>query len=121
MPLLLGIVAVVGHVVSIFVRFRGGKGVATAAGVVSALEPVAFGISAVTWLGVLLATRFMSLASMVGAVTFPIVVWVLHPANRYTLLAGLALAVFIVFNHRSNIRRLLAGTEHRLGRRSGAA
>lgn len=115
LPITLGLAAVIGHVYSVFVGFRGGKGVATAAGVVSALEPLPFAIGAVAWLGVLLSTRFMSVASMVGAITFPIVVWVVHPDHRYTILAGVALAVFIVFNHRSNIRRLLAGTENRLG------
>ncbi len=120
LPLVMGLAAVVGHVLSVFVRFRGGKGVATAAGVVLALEPIPLGISAVAWLGILASTRFMSLASMIGAITFPIVVWIVHPSRPYTIAAGVGLAAFIVFNHRSNIRRLLAGTENRIGRREGA-
>jgi glycerol-3-phosphate acyltransferase PlsY len=115
LPLTMGIAAVVGHVFSIFVGFRGGKGVATAAGVVLALEPVALGITTIAWLLVLASTRFMSLASMSGAITFPIVVWAVHPERRYAVAAGVGLAAFIVFNHRTNIRRLIAGTENRIG------
>lgn len=118
-PPLMALAAVVGHVFSVFVRFRGGKGVATAAGAVLALEPVALGISVIAWVAVLLSTRFMSLASITGALTFPVVVWVRHPEHRGSVAAGVALAAFIVFNHRSNIRRLLTGTENRLGETAG--
>lgn len=117
MPLLVGVAAVTGHVFPAFLRFRGGKGVATAAGVVLALAPASLGASAVVWLAVLALTGFVSLASILGAVTFPVAVRLLDPHNVYTFAVGIGLATFIVYTHRSNIRRLLAGTENRFGRR----
>jgi glycerol-3-phosphate acyltransferase PlsY len=119
-PLALGIAAVVGHVYSVFVRFRGGKGVATAAGVVLALEPAAFGLAALAWGVVVALTGYVSLASLTAAVAFPVLVWLIHPARGITIGAASALAAFILFTHRSNIRRLLAGTESRFGRRARA-
>ncbi len=117
-PLAVGVAAVLGHVFSLFLRFRGGKGVATAAGVVLALAPAALGIATLVWLAVLLGTGYMSLASMLGAITFPVAARVLYPANRYALAVGIGLALFIVYTHRSNIKRLLSGTENRFGRRA---
>ncbi len=120
-PLLIGCAAVLGHVFSMFLRFRGGKGVATAAGVVLALAPAALGVSALVWILVLLATGFVSLASILGAVTFPIAVHLLLPERPFILWVGVALAVFIIYTHRSNIGRLLSGTENRFGRRAKMA
>lgn len=120
-PLALGAAAVIGHVFSMFVRFRGGKGVATAAGVVLALAPAPLGLSALVWLVVLATTGYVSLASMIGAASFPVAVRFLDPANPYLLGGGIALAGLIVFTHRSNIKRLLAGTENRFGRRGSHA
>ena len=116
-PVVLGVAAVMGHVYSVFVRFRGGKGVATAAGAVLALAPIALGISAVVWVVVLGATGYVSAASMMGAVAFPGAVWLTAPEDRFTLGVGVALAVFILVTHRSNIRRLIKGQENRFGRR----
>ncbi|MEJ2240413.1 MAG: glycerol-3-phosphate acyltransferase, partial [Gemmatimonadales bacterium] len=98
-----------------------GKGVATAAGAVLALAPAALGISAFVWIAVLVATGYVSLASMLGAIVFPIAVRLLDPGNAYTLGVGVLLAVFISVTHRSNIKRLLAGEENRFGRRRKAA
>jgi glycerol-3-phosphate acyltransferase PlsY len=119
-PVLLGVAAVLGHVYPVFMKFKGGKGVATAAGVVLALAPAALGISAAVWLVVLLATGYVSLASMLGAIAFPVAVRFTAPEETYTLGVGIALAAFIVVTHRSNIKRLLAGEENRFGRRSRA-
>jgi acyl phosphate:glycerol-3-phosphate acyltransferase len=116
-PLAVGAAAIVGHVFSVFVRFRGGKGVATSAGVVLALAPVPLGASALAWIAVLWGTGYMSLASITGAVAFPIAAWALGTANPYVLPVGALLAAFIVFTHRANLRRLIAGTENRFGRR----
>jgi glycerol-3-phosphate acyltransferase PlsY len=102
-------------VFSVFVRFHGGKGVATAAGVVLALAPSALAVSAVVWLVLLKTTGYMSLASLAGAASFPIAVRLLTPSERYALWVGIALAAFIVYTHRSNIRRLVTGTENRFG------
>ncbi len=120
-PLAVGCTAVIGHVFSVFVRFKGGKGVATAAGAVLVLAPVPLGISAVIWLTILVATGYMSLASMLGALAFPVSVRAVMPENAYTFWTGVALAVFIVYTHRSNILRLVSGNENRFGRRPKAA
>lgn len=119
-PLAVGAAAIVGHVFSVFVRFRGGKGVATAAGVVLALAPIPLLVSAVVWVTVLKATGFVSLASMLGAVAFPFAALALGAANPYVVPVGAGLAAFILYTHRANIRRLLTGTEHRFGRRREA-
>lgn len=117
LPLAIGGAAVVGHVFSVFMRFRGGKGVATAAGVVLALAPLPLLGSCAVWVAVLKATGYVSLASMLGAVAFPIGAALIGNTNSYVVPVGVAMAAFIVFTHRANIRRLLAGTEHRFGRR----
>lgn len=111
-----GVSAIFGHVFSVFVRFRGGKGVATAAGVVLGLAPLPMAASAAVWLTVLKLSGFVSLSSILGAVTFPIAAWLLQ-ADRYTLWMGIALSGFILYTHRSNIHRLMDGTESRFGRR----
>lgn len=115
LPVAVGAAAVVGHVFSVFVGFHGGKGVATAAGVVLALAPLALAVSAAVWLVLLTTTGYMSVASLAGAVSFPIAVR-FTPSEPYALWVGVALAAFIVYTHRANIRRLLAGTENRFGR-----
>lgn len=119
MPLAVGVAAVLGHVYSVFMRFRGGKGVATAAGVLLALAPIPLAISVAVWALVLKLTGYMSLSSVTGAVTFPVAAWLLHP-DIYLLAVGVALALFIVYTHRANVRRLLSGTESRFGRRGEA-
>jgi glycerol-3-phosphate acyltransferase PlsY len=108
-------------VFSVFVRFRGGKGVATAAGVVLALAPIPLLVSAAVWVAVLKAWGFVSLASMTAAVTFPLAVWIIGAGNRYVLPMGAAIAAFILFTHRANLRRLRAGTENRFGPRARGA
>lgn len=106
--------AVVGHVFSVYVHFRGGKGVATSAGVLIALAPWAVLTALAVWLVVVGVSRMVSLGSIIAAVTVPIVVWVRRDP---TFILGLstALALFVIFAHRSNIRRLLRGEEHRFG------
>jgi acyl phosphate:glycerol-3-phosphate acyltransferase len=121
LPLAVGGAAVMGHVFSVFVKFRGGKGVATAAGVVLALAPIPLLASFLTWVVILKATGYVSLASMVGAVAFPIGAALAGTANPYVVPVGVAMAAFIVFTHRTNIGRLLTGTEHRFGRRGDVA
>ncbi len=111
-----GVAAVVGHIYPVWLRFRGGKGVATAAGAFSVLTPVAM----IPVLGVFVATvwltRFVSLGSIVATLTLgPIALGLGAPAAAVG--AAGAVAVLIVFRHRSNIGRLRAGTERRIGRR----
>ncbi len=114
-PLILGLTAVLGHVFSVFVRFRGGKGVATAAGMVLGIAPWATAVAAVLWAAVVGLTGYVSLGSIVAAVALPVAAYFLDPASREAgwLFAGLAL--FVIVMHRANVRRLLAGTENRFG------
>ncbi|MGH7538889.1 MAG: glycerol-3-phosphate 1-O-acyltransferase PlsY [Gemmatimonadales bacterium] len=109
----LGIAAVLGHVFSPFVGFRGGKGVATAAGMFVALAPLAVAIALPVWGLCLWLTGYVSLSSILAATTFPLLVRLTRPDPTPTLWASVALALLIVFSHRANIRRLLAGTENR--------
>jgi acyl phosphate:glycerol-3-phosphate acyltransferase len=117
-----GIAAIVGHVFSVFVRFRGGKGVATAAGVMLGLTPLALGVAALTWIVLVKLTGYVSLASIAGAAVLPVAVYLLERTERPEILWLDALvALAIIWLHRANIRRLLNGTESRFGRRAPAA
>ena len=114
-----GIAAILGHVLSVFVRFRGGKGVATAAGVMLGLTPLALGVAALAWLVVVALTGYVSLASIAAAAVFPVAVHFLGRLDRPEILWLDALvAAAIIWLHRANIRRLLNGTESRFGRRA---
>jgi glycerol-3-phosphate acyltransferase PlsY len=121
LPVVIGLSAVIGHVFSVFVRFKGGKGVATASGVVLGLAPLALLGAAGVWGVTLTLSGFVSLSSMVAALSFPLLVWLIYPTADTTLLLGVGLALFILFTHRSNIRRLIDGTENRFSRRATSA
>lgn len=111
-----GAAAVLGHTFSPFVGFRGGKGVATGAGVLLALAPLGLLTGVLVFAVVVAATRIVSVGSMAAAVTVPVVIYATGgPAAVFWLACGLA--VFIFITHRQNIRRLLRGQEHRLGSR----
>lgn len=110
-----GAAAIVGHVFSVFVRFRGGKGVATSAGVFLALAPKAVLVGLGIWLAIVFTTRIVSLASILAALTLPLTVYALHGTTAVFWVSA-ALAAFVIYAHRSNIRRLLRGEEHRFGR-----
>jgi glycerol-3-phosphate acyltransferase PlsY len=116
--MLVGAMAVVGHVFSVFVGGKGGKGVATSAGVMLGLAPAAVAICMLVWLVLVRATGYVSLGSMLGAMALPIGLYVLHPDRRELVLPSVALAALIVLLHRANIKRLLNGTENRFGRRA---
>lgn len=118
LPLALGAVAVLGHVYSVFVRFRGGKGVATGAGVVLGLAPGAFVVALVVWAVVVRLSGYVSLGSILAALALPPAVWLLHPERREVIWLFGTLAGFIVLLHHANIGRLLRGTESRFGRRA---
>ena len=118
-PIAVAAAAIVGHVFPVYLRFRGGKGVATAAGAMIALAPGPFLVSAAVWVTLLATLRIMSVASLGGALAFPLATRWLAPDNTALLGAGVVIASFIVFTHRANLRRLFAGTEPRLGQRQG--
>jgi glycerol-3-phosphate acyltransferase PlsY len=118
--LLMGMVAILGHVFSVFVGFKGGKGVATAAGVMLGLTPWAIAVTTTVWILLVWLTGYVSLASMAGAVTLPVAAWFLYPGRRELIWLDVLLAAAIIWLHRANIKRLLNGTENRFGRRSSA-
>ena len=120
LPVTLGGAAVLGHMFSLYVRFRGGKGVATAAGVFLALAPLAFAIAVPVWGVCLWLTGYVSLSSIIAALMFPLWVWLTTDGAGPTFWASVVLALLIVLAHRANIQRLLAGTENRFRTRTGA-
>ena len=110
-----GIAAFLGHLYPVFLRFRGGKGVATALGVFLGLAPWATVGLIMVFAAVLLTTRFVSLSSMVAAVLAPVALWLLsYPP--VSIGVSFFIAVMIVLRHRENIQRLLSGAEPRCGR-----
>ncbi len=109
--------AIVGHVVSFWVRFKGGKGIATSAGAFLALSPGAVLVGLVVWLGVTFSTRIVSAGSLAAAVSLPLALLFLpHEGGTTLVLFTTCLAVFVFWAHRSNIRRLLRGEENRFGK-----
>jgi len=104
--------ALLGHSFSCFTQFRGGKGVATAAGGLLVLMPWAALIAIAVWGLTFLTARYVSLASMLAAGSLPVSVWLLGRAGSIQVMAGV-IAVFVVIRHRDNCRRLLNGTENR--------
>jgi glycerol-3-phosphate acyltransferase PlsY len=120
LPVTLGGAAVLGHMFSPYVRFRGGKGVATAGGVFLALAPLAFAVAIPVWALSLWLTGYVSLSSIVAALTFPLWVRLTTGGAGPTFWASVLLALLIVLAHRANIQRLRAGTESRFRMRKGA-
>jgi glycerol-3-phosphate acyltransferase PlsY len=107
-----GLAAFCGHVFSVFLRFRGGKGVATALGVFLALAPLAVGIALAVFVVLMLVWRYVSLGSIAAAATMPIAVTLLSGGQTLKIVT-LLIAVVVIVKHHENIRRLLAGTESR--------
>lgn len=120
--LALAVVAVVlGHCYPVFLRFKGGKAVACFVGAFLYLAPLALGFTTLTFFVVFALTRYVSLASIVGALVFPLVLWRLQSYPAPVLLAGTATALLIVYRHRANIERLLKGQEHVFTLKGGKA
>ena len=112
--LLYGAAAIVGHVFPVYMRFRGGKGVATGAGAFLAIAPLAVLPAVVAWLVLLKVSRMVSLASIGAALT--LIAGLLVAEDRAGVRwAGVTVALFVIFAHRSNIGRIMRGQEHRFG------
>jgi glycerol-3-phosphate acyltransferase PlsY len=117
-----GVAAILGHVFSVFVRFKGGKGVATAAGVMLGLTPIALAVSAAVWALLVRLTGYVSLGSIVAAAILPLGVYALdNPSTPAVFWIATGIAVGVIVLHRKNIQRLLKGTENRFGRRAASA
>ena len=115
-----GVACVLGHNFTPWLRFRGGKGIATSAGVMLGLLPWASLLAIAFWGVVFLATRYVSVASLAASAALPVITWALggiRPRFWFALAAGL----LGILRHRENIRRLLAGTESRFQRKSSRA
>jgi len=117
LPLLAGAVAIIGHNWPLWLKFKGGKGIATSAGVIAATAPLALLTGLVLWLGSIILTRIISVSSMLAALGVAAAAWIFYSENPVlagvlTLLGGLA-----VLRHRANIRRLLRGEEPRFGKK----
>jgi glycerol-3-phosphate acyltransferase PlsY len=114
--LVAGLFAILGHNYTCWLRFKGGKGIATSAGVLLALTPAGFGIALAIFLIVLAASKFVSLSSISAAAVLPFAVWLTHGAPAMIGLTAV-LSGMAIFKHRANIKRLLAGTEARIGQK----
>ena len=112
-----GIFAVFGHNFPCWLRFKGGKGIATTAGVYLALAPWPLLIALAVFILALLATRYVSVGSISGAVALPAAVWILPPHNLLLAIVTTALGALAIYKHKSNIQRLVAGTENRFGKK----
>lgn len=113
MAVLVGLAAIIGHNWSIFLRFTGGKGIATSFGVLLALSPAAAAVAALVWGVVVAITRYASLGSLLGIAAVPGVMWARGEPREHLGFAALAL-LFAVYKHRANIGRLRRGTELRI-------
>ncbi|HEV7990668.1 MAG TPA: glycerol-3-phosphate 1-O-acyltransferase PlsY [Gemmatimonadaceae bacterium] len=116
-----GIAAIAGHVRPIFLKLRrGGKGVATAAGVFFALAPIPMAITFAVFVGVVFASGYVSLGSLISAVLLPGLLLATQGARSPLFLVSVVVALFVFWTHRANIGRLRRGEEHRFGKRDRA-
>lgn len=129
-----GLAAVIGHIFSVFLNFKGGKGINTAAGMLVGIAPIDISIAVVVFLFVLFSTGYVSLGSISAATAFPTTMFVrfniFHdniPSYHTLILFSIATSLLLIFAHRSNIKRLLRGQENRfhklkiLGRKMGSS
>ena len=108
------IVAILGHNYTCWLKFKGGKGIATTAGVLAALVPWTFLTGLVLWIAVCAITRYVSVASLAAAVSLPIITWSFGYGHRL-IIVTCVMSVLAFFKHKANISRLMSGTENRIG------
>jgi acyl phosphate:glycerol-3-phosphate acyltransferase len=116
-PAVAGFAAIVGHVYPVWLKFKGGKGVATACGVFSLLTPIAVPPALLVFLVSVWASKYISLGSILASIALPSIAYATG-ASAASLGAAIAAGVLIIFRHRSNLTRLIGGTERRLGVRA---
>lgn len=115
---LAALIAVLGHMFPIWLRFHGGKGVATATGAFLALDPIVVAAAIIIFVLVLITTRFVSLASILSAASIPIFFrFLAHNAPFWHVILSIPIAVAVILKHHSNIRRLVQGEERHMGER----
>ncbi len=107
----------IGHLYPIFYKFKGGKGVATALGVMLAISPLLGLAAMLTWIAVFAISRYSSLAAIIAAALAPIYAWVLLSAYKDYVIAVIVMSLLLIWRHRTNIKKLLAGTEAGFGKK----
>jgi glycerol-3-phosphate acyltransferase PlsY len=119
--ILAAIFSVLGHSFPVWLRFRGGKGVATSAGALFGLVPLAALVGAAIWILIFLLTRYVSVASVAAAAALPLIIltttWLSHAAGKSLFYSSVCLAAVVIWRHRSNLSRLMRGTEPRFTRK----
>ena len=116
-----GIFAVLGHNYTCWLKFKGGKGIATTGGVYLALAPWALLVALAVFILAIWLTKYVSIGSISAAVALPVTVWVLPPHNFLLSIVTTALGALAIYKHKSNLQRLMAGTENRLGKKKEVA
>ena len=115
---LAGLIAVLAHMFPVWLRFHGGKGVATAAGVFLALDPIVIAAAMIVFAIVILSTRFVSLASILSAASIPLFFrFLAHNAPFWRIVISIVIVIAVIAKHHSNIARLTQGTERGMGER----
>lgn len=111
-----GLAVFLGHLYPIYHRFKGGKGVATALGVMLAIHPMLGVAALITWIVVFTLSRYSSLSAIIAAAAAPVYAWFLLPYKDYVLMV-VVMSVLLIWRHKTNIQKLLAGTESGFGRK----
>lgn len=116
---IVGITAVIGHTLPVFAQFRGGKGMLTSGGMLFGVEPISISFTILTFIIVMFISRYVSLASIVSSVVYPIYLLILKfgfglNISPISLVIAFLLCVFLIYKHRTNIKKLLAGNENRI-------
>ena len=112
-----GIFAVLGHNYTCWLKFKGGKGIATTGGVYLALAPWALLVALIVFILAILLTKYVSVGSMAAAMALPVTVWVMTPHETFLGTVTTALGALAIYKHKGNLQRLRAGTENRLGQK----
>ena len=118
---LFGFVAIIGHTFPVYLKFKGGKGVATSAGMLLGVAPVAVGVGLLVFIITVIISRYVSLASILAAISVGVMAWVEGEKVLIVKIVLTVLSLLIVWLHRANIKRLLNGTENRFGKKKESA
>jgi len=110
---LAALAVMIGHAYSVFLGFKGGRGVATGAGIILSLSPLVLLLALILFVIIVLATQYVSLGSIIAASSIPILMLIFREPMPFTIL-GFAAAVLVIYRHKPNIKRLLAGTENKI-------
>jgi glycerol-3-phosphate acyltransferase PlsY len=116
-----GFLAILGHNYTCWLKFKGGKGIATSAGVVLALLPKALAVALAVWILLFFITRYVSVASIGAAAVLPFATWWLNPADKLLIGVAAVIGVLAIYKHKGNIKRLINGTENRFGKKKESA